>query len=295
MRPRDVIAPPWLAFMRASRTVGLRHVPAGGFRILIFHDVPEAQWEDFDALLVHIETRHRLIDPDEAGRLLSEGFAPPARDCVRVPCLLSFDDGFVSNLALAKSVLADHGAKAIFFVCPGLVDLPHEAQRDAVAANVFCGAVGEDPPPDHRLLGWGELAELRDLGHAIGAHGLNHRRLAELRGAELAGEVQAPGRRIGEELGVDVPWFAYPFGDIGAIDGEALAVIGRHYRFCRSGVRGLNVAGGHRLAVLADQVDLSTSRTWQELVLEGGLDIRYRSQRRRLDTLARAADHNTPS
>ncbi len=295
MRPRDVIAPPWLAFMRASLAIGLRRVPAGGFRILMFHDVPAAQWGDFDALLVHIETRHRLIDPDEAARLLSDGGAPPSRDSGRVPCLLSFDDGLVSNLALARSVLADHGAKAIFFVCPGLVDLPHEAQRDAVAANVFGGAAGEDPPPGQRLLYWGELAELRDLGHAIGAHGLNHRRLAELRGADLTGEVQAPGRRIGDELGVDVPWFAYPFGDIGAIDADALAVIGRHYRFCRSGVRGLNVAGGHRLAVLADHVDLSASRTWQKLVLEGGLDIRYRSQRLRLDTLARAGDHNTPS
>ena len=53
MRPRDVIAPPRLAFMRASLAIGLRRVPAGGFRILMFHDVPKAQWEDFDALLVH--------------------------------------------------------------------------------------------------------------------------------------------------------------------------------------------------------------------------------------------------
>jgi peptidoglycan/xylan/chitin deacetylase (PgdA/CDA1 family) len=260
----------------------------------MFHDVPESQWHDFAALLIHVKAHFGLIDPADAARRLTGGEPAGSTEMDRAPCLLSFDDGFASNLALARSILPDHGAKALFFVCPGLVDLPADAQRDAVVVNILGGTSAGAMAPDQPLMNWDALAELRDLGHAIGAHGLNHRRLAELRGAELTDEIQAPGRILADRLGIDVHWFAYPFGDIGAIDGEALKVIGRHYRFCRSGVRGFNRTGAHRLAVLADNIDLSASRPWQKLVLEGGLDFRYRTARQRLDMLARAGDHNTP-
>ena len=294
MRPREFLAPPWRVALRAGRAIGFGRVPAGGFRILMFHDVPQTRWHDFAALLDHIKARFGLIDPAEAARRLTVGEADGAAETDRAPCLLSFDDGFASNLALAKSLLADHGATALFFVCPGLVELPAAAQRDAVAANILDRNSADVMAPDQRLMNWDELAELRDLGHGIGAHGLNHRRLAGLGVEELTSEIEVPGRILADKLGIDVHWFAYPFGDIGAIDGAALKVIGRCYRFCRSGVRGFNTTGVHRLAILADNMDLSASRPWQKLVLEGGLDFRYRGARQRLDMLARAGDHNTP-
>jgi hypothetical protein len=72
-----------------------------------------------------------------------------------------------------------------------------------------------------------------------------------------------------------------------------LAIAAKRYRVCRSGVRGLNLPGQNRVALLADHIDLGSSFAWQRLTLEGGLDGRYRAARKRLATMARAADQST--
>jgi peptidoglycan/xylan/chitin deacetylase (PgdA/CDA1 family) len=171
--------------------------------------------------------------------------------------VLNFDDGLKGNRDVAERLLAPRGIKATFFISPALV--------------------GQDG-----YMGWDDLAALAESGHVIGAHGMSHRRLAGLNGTDLETEVVRPGEAISAKLGQAPEWFAFPFGDIDSIDAAALALIGRHYRLCRSGVRGPNVPGTHRLAVLADHVDLESSFAWQRLTVAGGLDGRYAQARERL-------------
>jgi peptidoglycan/xylan/chitin deacetylase (PgdA/CDA1 family) len=171
--------------------------------------------------------------------------------------VLNFDDGFKGNRDVAERLLAPRDIKASFFVSPALVG------RDG-------------------YMGWNDLGALAKSGHVIGAHGMSHRRLAGLRGNDLESEVVQPSAAIAAELGQPPEWFAFPFGDIDSIDAAALTLIGRHYRLCRSGVRGPNVPGTHRLAVLADHVDLNASFAWQRLTVAGGLDGRYAQARERL-------------
>jgi peptidoglycan/xylan/chitin deacetylase (PgdA/CDA1 family) len=179
--------------------------------------------------------------------------------------VLNFDDGFQANRDVAERILAPRGIKAAFFVSPGLV-----------------GQEG--------YMGWSDLAALAKSGHVIGAHGMSHRRLAGLRGADLEAEVVLPGEAIAEKLGATPEWFAFPFGDIDSIDPTALVLIGRHYQRCRSGVRGANSPDTHRLAVLADHVDLGSSFAWQRLTVAGGLDAPYREARERLHRWARSTE-----
>jgi len=203
------------------------------------------------------------------------------------PCLLTFDDGFAGNREVAERLLAPRGIKAVFFVCPGLIDLDPAARREAVAAALF-----EKPPPpaalppDPVLMGWDDLAALAAAGHAIGSHALAHRRLTTLRGAALEDEIGAAASRLASRLGAAPEWFAYPFGDIDSIDATALAVVARHHSVCRSGVRGLNRPGANPFALFADNVDLESSFAWQLLVVAGGLDGRYLGRRERLLAMA---------
>jgi len=94
---------------------------------------------------------------------------------------------------------------------------------------------------------------------------------------------------LADKLGGRPDWFAFPFGDIASISAEALAIIGRHHRYCRSGVRGAIRPLPHRLAIPADQIDLAAPWAYQQLVAEGGLDARYRAARSRLAAMATAA------
>src|SRR5690606_774602 len=126
------------------------------------------------------------------------------------------------------------GVRALFFVCPALMDLGPAAQREAIAQRIFDGRVSAaDLPADLRLMTWAEVEALSAAGHVIGAHSLTHARLTTLSGDVLRAEILDSGARLEARLDVPVGWFAYPFGDIGSINREAMQIISQRYPFCR--------------------------------------------------------------
>ena len=178
--------------------------------------------------------------------------------------------------------------RALFFVCPGLIELSGNHRRAAIAANIFRGRiVPGNLPAGLDLMEWRAVSRLAEAGHAIGSHTMSHRCLAGLSDGERAEEIGAAARLLQDRLGGSVPWFAYTFGDAGSIDAPALAEIGRHHHWCRSGVRGANHAGTPPLTLRADNMDLTMSAAWRRLILAGGLDPFYRNARRRLDAMVR--------
>lgn len=294
MKQRELIAGPWFAALTAWRALAGAAAPPGAFRILLLHDVPAARRSGLAALLDHVSRRCGFIAPREAmARLASD--VPPANDRRPAPCLLTFDDGFASNREVAETLLQPRGIRAVFFVCPGLIDLAPDAQRAAIARNIHDGHPPHGASAHGSLMGWDDLAALARAGHAVGGHSLSHRRLTTVQGAALEDEIAGTAERLSRRLGIAPDWFAYPFGDIESIDGAALASVGRHWRVCRSGVRGLNAPRTHRLALLADHIDLYAGAAWQRLAVAGGLDRRYEAARRRLAAMAAAADHDATS
>lgn len=280
---RHLLAAPALLAHRLA----IRYRPAApGIRLLLLHDVAPDEMAAFERLVAALAREGRLASPADAEAVLAG--APVPRGPER--CVVTFDDGFASNVA-ACEVLERNGARALLFLCPGLMDLPRAEQRAAVAAAVFDGRrTAADLPPHMTLMGWDEAVRLTGRGHLVGNHTARHRRLTALAPEEAEADMVASKRRLEERLGAAVEWFAFPFGDIDSVDAATLAAAGRHHRFVRSGIRGANRPGTARLAVLADHVDLAAPWAWQRLVVEGGLDGRYDPARRRLARLAAAGE-----
>lgn len=271
------ISPLWLSALRTWRLFS----GGGGVRILLFHDTPGDGFEDFADFIEYVKQTHGVLSPEEAAARLDGGAEKGGKG--RTPCLFTFDDGFASNFELASKVLADHGVTALFFVCPGLVGLEADEQSRLIAANIFDGRQGAAAK---RLMTWDEIAELKAGGHTIGAHGMNHLRLSKLSGEALIREILDAGLRLEERLGGDIDWYAYAFGDVDSISKDALKVIAQKFRFCRSGVRGVNFSTTNPHALRADHVDMVTSAAYRKLIVEGGLEFRYAEARRRLDEMA---------
>lgn len=258
--------------------------PKSGFRILLLHDVPESQWRALVDLVDYVRRLHGVLAPDDAAAwVIGEPFTPPPGKLGHAPVLFTFDDGFASNARLAREVLEPAGIRALFFVCPGLMDLGPEAQREAIAQRIFDGRMtAADLDAEQRLMTWQEVGDLAAAGHAIGAHSLTHSRLNGLTGQVLRDEIVESGTRIEDRLSVRVPWFAYPFGDIGSINREAISIIASRYPLCRTGIRGANRSGDHPLTLRADHIDLGDPFVYQRMALEGGMDLRYFPARWRL-------------
>ncbi len=276
------LARPWLIAARTLRLLGLSP-GAGAFRILLLHHVGDERFAVLEEFVDYVKRVHGVLSPDQAGARLSGGGADGGADggaakAGRLPCLFTFDDGFASNHRVASHILDKHGVKALFFVCPGLVGLEGAERRSPIADS----GLAEDVP----LMTWEEIADLKAGGHAVGAHAMTHRRLSRLGKEEMRREIVESGHRLGERLGGQVSWFAYPFGDIDSISRDALEIISQEFRFCRSGVRGTNAPGTDPRALRADHIDLAAPPAYRQLVLEGGLDMGYAGARRRLDAMA---------
>lgn len=283
MTPRSIAGLALLPLYRASRL--LRPVPRGAVRVLIVHDVAPAQEPAFKALIKSLARRFGFVSPAQAAARLA-GNCP---DDGRAPVLLTFDDGFVSNAKVTRDILTPLDIKAVFFVCPGLIDFPRSQQPDAIAAHVFRGCVQSRNLPRHMaLMEWGDLAALKEMGHEIGCHSLLHDKMAGLDAAVLEHQIAAARSRLECKI-APTPWFAFPFGDLASIDATALAVIGRHFALCRSGIRGLANAASHPLGLPAESIDLGASPQWMSLAAEGGLAFRYRAARADLAGMATLA------
>src|ERR1043166_1163866 len=90
---------------RLYRFVGSSNTKAtpGAFRILTFHDVRGSEYESFERLIDYLLETHGIITPAEAELRLTGQLR--ASDERGIPCLLTFDDGFESNVHLARDIL----------------------------------------------------------------------------------------------------------------------------------------------------------------------------------------------
>jgi peptidoglycan/xylan/chitin deacetylase (PgdA/CDA1 family) len=291
----------WPGFALRSRFATLSSVPLqlancilgrrgwDTFRVLIFHDIPDFERKAFEELVETLAEQKRIITPAEAANYLRGGDLPRQGPLF----LLTFDDGFLSNYVIARDFLEPLGLHAIFFVYPSAIDLA--GQRGDGAAPVGWGA--RPPGGNRRMQGphmqWRHVMALCESGHTIGAHSYTHVRLRDLQGAALSREVLLCYDTLEALIRTPVEWFAYPFGDIDSIDEKAMCSIVSRYLYCCSGVRGPNSAATSPYAILRDHVDLSAPRSYQSLILNGGLDWFYISRRRRLARLVRTAGFQT--
>jgi glycosyltransferase involved in cell wall biosynthesis len=140
--------------------------------------------------------RYRVLDFAELARMLAAGEAPPERAVV-----LTIDDGYADNLAIALPLLRRHRSPATVFLVSRRLGGVNDWTPD--------GAVAGRP-----LLSEAEARELAAAPEiAIGAHTRSHPRLTETAGAQRAEEIAGSGADLAELLGEPVPTFAYPYGN----------------------------------------------------------------------------------
>lgn len=253
--------------------------PVGAFRALILHDIADENRANFARLVQFLDARQGILAPDEIA-------SPPAKRAGHgAPCLLTFDDGFLSQYRLAREILDPCGAKAVFFICPALIDLAERNDYSAIAQSLGYSAEQRIGP----LMRWREVRALADNGHKIGAHSRSHRCLVDLPREILEDEVLLCAERLERAVAAPVDWFAYPFGNIRNIDERALRCVASRYAYCYSGVRGLNLASTPPLAMLREHLQMNAPFPYLRLVLDGALDWRYLAARRRLRRMVGAA------
>ncbi|MEO8779959.1 MAG: polysaccharide deacetylase family protein [Rhodanobacter sp.] len=115
--------------------------------------------------------------------------------------IITLDDGYADNLDAALPVLQKFGFSATTYVVSGSIGRYNawDAER-----------LGIRKP----LMSVGEMRRWNDAGMEIGAHSVTHPRLTSCTDKQLHDEVCGGKADLEDRLGVAVPQFCYPYGDV---------------------------------------------------------------------------------
>src|SRR5207249_568904 len=89
---------------------------------------------------------------------------------------------------------------------------------------------GRCPPTEmkHEWMTWDMVREMAGAGMSIGGHTVNHPVLSRLTAEEQEQEIAGCGKRLHEELGRPMRYFAYPNGKLDCFNGVTRACLKRN-------------------------------------------------------------------
>lgn len=170
-------------------------------RVINYHATPLEAAASFERQLEFYVRHFSTAGPHDLEALLAGVSRPP-----RPGLLITFDDGYRSNYDIAAPLLEQYGFRGYFFVPQAYIADSRDSADAAFAA-------GDSNEPEPRMT-WAECADLESRGHRIGCHSRTHVRLSDRLSAEqLADEICAAGREIGERIGHQIEDFCWVGGE----------------------------------------------------------------------------------
>jgi peptidoglycan/xylan/chitin deacetylase (PgdA/CDA1 family)/glycosyltransferase involved in cell wall biosynthesis len=218
--------------------------------------------ERFAAQLAQLQRRgFTTVTFEDVAAHLDGGRRLPRR-----PILLTFDDGYADNHALALPLLRQHHMRAVVF----LIGDP------SLRSNVWDAGTGEPAVP---LLDDAQLREMAAAGIEFGSHTATHARLTTLSPERLAAELEGSRRALEARTGRPVLSLCYPYGDVNRAVKAATAAAG--YRFGVASDSGPLRFGDDLLEIRRAQIFPRTDGFgfWKKT---SGWYLRYRQVTRRL-------------
>lgn len=132
----------------------------------------------------------------------------------RKSVMITFDDGYRSNLTVAAPHLVAAGFPATVFVATNFIGGLNDFDR------------GTEPP--EQMCTWDDLAGLLAHGIAVQSHGMSHTRFSDLTAVEIERELRDSRTTLEGRLGQPVELLSFPFGDAGGDKAETCAILARN-------------------------------------------------------------------
>ena len=247
--------------------------PSTRLRVLLYHDINPKHEIFFEAQLRWLSKSWRFVTPHQFGAMM-DGNMPVQEDSL----LITFDDGFISNLGVTKRILNPMGIQALFFIVSNFSLLTAKDDwRDFIAKNIYPTMKAQNIPDFWRNMSIDDLKFIVDTGHTIGGHTANHSRLSEVIPQDLKQEIIHSADFLEQKLSVKIEHFAYTFGDLASFTPSALAVARSRFKYIYTGMRGDNSDVRNSWAIRRDSLSAKNSISLMGAFLEGGADRLYSS------------------
>jgi len=199
-------------------------------QFLYIHHIFRDEEKPLTALLEALSRHHTFISHSEAvDRILHDNIDKPY-------ICFSSDDGLKNNIG-AANILSNFGAKACFFICPGII-----GEKDFDRISEFSQERLHLPPVE--FMEWKDVHDLQQQGHEIGGHTWSHINIAKTPEEDLEKEIEGCFKVLKEKCGSSPLHFAYPYGRLTDFTAYAREMVFRSgYASCASASRGCHIAG----------------------------------------------------
>ena len=135
--------------------------------------------------------------------------------------LITFDDGHRSNFEIATKVLNPRKIKAIFFIAPKFINFhwPNNLIKQCIISkkkfNIPCNYNFEKKDKRKRIaMTWKDIINLKNSGHIIGSHGMNHIRLSDrLNQKKVNYEISTSKKFLEKKLKTKIETFCWIGGE----------------------------------------------------------------------------------
>ena len=181
--------------------------------VLGYHKIgeyPPNGWYTWSYVPVDIFENHLQYLADDNWKVLSfEQFIAGLSNLELFPqksILITFDDGYRSNMEIALPILRKYNYPAVMFVPTAFV-----GGYNAFDADIFY-------EPEENICTWEELIELERSGISIQSHGVNHPHFSDISNEELKKEIAASREILEQKLNKKIEAFAFPYGDNGEVN-----------------------------------------------------------------------------
>jgi peptidoglycan/xylan/chitin deacetylase (PgdA/CDA1 family) len=208
--PRETLRGLYASFLDASGAVArARANLKDKALVLMYHrvlapdDVPAdidpgmyVTTEAFERHLRYLTANHEVVTLET----LFEWMAG-RRQFSRIPCAITFDDGWRDNYEQAFPLLQQYNVPATIFLITDHVGIP-------------------------AMVTWAQVHEMEAAGVRFGSHTVTHPVLTTIDDQSVRDELVRSKQRLVRDLRQPVDWFCYPKG---AYDQRSLAVAREHY------------------------------------------------------------------
>lgn len=245
----------------------------GGFRILIFHHIDDMK--AFENIISFLKKNYNILDPAEIN--LKNNHKTWKN------IVLSFDDGFYSNITAVRKILNPRKIKCLFFIPTSFIS-SNGNKREEILKNIF---PNKEEFKNLKPMSWEDLRFLIKTGYTIGSHTLSHKNLSSIKNKEkIKEEVINSKNLLEKKLNAKIRWFAYPL-EREKINATTHSLIKKTYNFCCMGLRGKNLSNQNPYCLWRDVINLDMPLNYIKFILEGGLDIYYLFKRRKARKIIR--------
>ena len=179
--------------------------PLQGIPVLMYHKVnPDHSTgglglrvppEEFDWQMKYLKKNgYHTVSLGDVLDHFQQGKALPEK-----PIVITFDDGYKDNYQYAYPIIKKYDYTATVFVVPSIIGKTNEFDVHL--------------QPENKMMDWSEVKALTTEGITIASHTLTHPRMAQISPTEAMQELVESKKVLEKELGQEVQFFCYPYGD----------------------------------------------------------------------------------